>query len=367
MKNKAIIVFVFLFQIVNLCSAQWQGGSFRPQKTIIFSDDFSNDLPGVFPNKWHIDCTSCNHLNFKSTSKNCTVEHWGDTFGIRIIPSKSREDWIKPTIDQINYLPDSFTLEYDFMLEAKDASCNLYFIYCDNCLCEVFYMYNKGNYKFILAYGGYREFMTDGEKTERYDEGEREIHRGCDSASWHHFALAYYKGIVNCYVDRRLMMQTVDTRYTPKQILLNCNHGNGAIRYANFRLATGDYITWQEIEDFNKLLTKNKLVTHSILFDVNSSVIKPESLLFIKKFAEFLKKNPGLRLEIDGHTDSDGIDANNMALSQRRAAEVKRQLVSLGISCNRLTVRGYGARKPISPNLTPEGKSNNRRVEFINK
>ena len=56
-----------------------------------------------------------------------------------------------------------------------------------------------------------------------------------------------------------------------------------------------------------------------------------------------------------------------MKLSQDRADEVKKQLVSLGINETRLTTKGYGASKPIQSNTTPEGKAENRRVEFIKK
>jgi len=72
-----------------------------------------------------------------------------------------------------------------------------------------------------------------------------------------------------------------------------------------------------------------------------------------------------VKLEIDGHTDSDGDDGINMQLSFERAYEVKKQLVQMGINEERLTVKGLGASKPLQPNTTPEGKANNRRVEFI--
>ncbi len=116
---------------------------------------------------------------------------------------------------------------------------------------------------------------------------------------------------------------------------------------------------------FNKIITDKKLVTHAIHFDVNSSIIKPESMGFVQELAAWLRQNPTVNLEIDGHTDNDGDAAANMKLSQERADEVKQQLVMQGVGAVRLTSKGFGASKPVKDNATPEGKAENRRVEFI--
>jgi len=71
-----------------------------------------------------------------------------------------------------------------------------------------------------------------------------------------------------------------------------------------------------------------------------------------------------LKLEIDGHTDSTGTVAANKLLSQKRAAEIKRQLVLSGIVTSRLEAKGFGSSQPMAPNTTEEGKATNRRVEL---
>ena len=78
-----------------------------------------------------------------------------------------------------------------------------------------------------------------------------------------------------------------------------------------------------------------------------------------------MKEHQDLRLSIEGHTDSDGEEAWNQELSEKRASAVKDTLVERGIESSRLKTKGYGESKPLDSNSTPEGKANNRRVEFV--
>lgn len=119
--------------------------------------------------------------------------------------------------------------------------------------------------------------------------------------------------------------------------------------------------------DFSQMLmSSGRYVTHGLHFDTNSDHLKPESTPVLKMIAQALTANPSLKLRIDGHTDSTGNDAHNMDLSKRRAAAVKTALVSnFGIAADRLTTEGMGSTKPLGSNDTPEGRSNNRRVEFV--
>ncbi|UPQ80788.1 OmpA family protein [Flavobacterium azooxidireducens] len=116
----------------------------------------------------------------------------------------------------------------------------------------------------------------------------------------------------------------------------------------------------------NKLITEGKFVTNGILFDVNSDNIKPESGTVLKEIATTLQENPTVRVKIIGHTDSDGADAANLSLSQKRAAAVKTALSSFyGIDGSRLETDGKGESQPLNKNATSAEKAQNRRVEFI--
>lgn len=129
---------------------------------------------------------------------------------------------------------------------------------------------------------------------------------------------------------------------------------------SNLRLAVGAPDTR------NKLLTEGKWVTHGILFDVNSANIKAESYGTIKEIAGVLKENADVKVKIIGHTDADGDETKNLDLSKRRAASVKEFLAKeFSIDETRVETDGMGESKPVDKNSTPEGKANNRRVEFV--
>jgi outer membrane protein OmpA-like peptidoglycan-associated protein len=107
-------------------------------------------------------------------------------------------------------------------------------------------------------------------------------------------------------------------------------------------------------------------VTHGILFDTDSDRIKPDSAATVRMIASGLQADSGSNFLIEGHTDSTGDAAHNLELSQRRAEAVKTVLVSqFGIDAARLTTLGLGASKPVASNATPQGRAENRRVEFV--
>ena len=70
-------------------------------------------------------------------------------------------------------------------------------------------------------------------------------------------------------------------------------------------------------------------------------------------------------MRVEGHTDSRGSDAYNLTLSQKRAESVRNYLISRGVSPDRMEPRGFGESQPIADNRTEQGRSQNRRVEFI--
>lgn len=105
-------------------------------------------------------------------------------------------------------------------------------------------------------------------------------------------------------------------------------------------------------------------VARNVQFRSSSSRLTSGSLPALRELADTLKTNPDLELTIEGHTDNSGTPEYNQKLSDQRAMQVKKVLISMGIGEDRISVRGYGDTQPIGDNKTKEGKSENRRVVF---
>ncbi len=103
----------------------------------------------------------------------------------------------------------------------------------------------------------------------------------------------------------------------------------------------------------------------SIYFDANKTNINPTAAKALDRNGMLLKENPGVKVEIGGHTDYSGDEKANQKISEKRALSAKKYLQDkFNISEDRMVIKAYGATKPIADNQTKEGQSKNRRVEF---
>jgi outer membrane protein OmpA-like peptidoglycan-associated protein len=116
-----------------------------------------------------------------------------------------------------------------------------------------------------------------------------------------------------------------------------------------------------------KIETKRAIeqAAKNIFFETNKDVLKKESYDDVDKLVSILKEYPEAKVTIEGHTDSDGDDAKNMDLSQRRADAVVAYMLAHGIAPDRMTAVGYGETKPKVPNTSALNKALNRRVEIV--
>ncbi|TGL55997.1 OmpA family protein [Leptospira kemamanensis] len=125
---------------------------------------------------------------------------------------------------------------------------------------------------------------------------------------------------------------------------------------------------WQYPEiNLTKLKPGSRFYSNRILFDSGKSDLKEDSKKELLRTVTLIKSISDLNIIIVGHTDHVGNDAENLKLSLSRANEVKSYLVANGVSESRLTVEGKGAKEPIRPNTTEQGKAENRRIEFLLK
>jgi outer membrane protein OmpA-like peptidoglycan-associated protein len=100
-----------------------------------------------------------------------------------------------------------------------------------------------------------------------------------------------------------------------------------------------------------------------VLFRTDSADLRPGALDKLQSLAGYLRSNPGVRVAIDGYTDSRGTDAHNQDLSERRAASVRAAFDQMGVTQARFRVRGHGENDPVATNATADGMRLNRRVE----
>jgi OOP family OmpA-OmpF porin len=106
-------------------------------------------------------------------------------------------------------------------------------------------------------------------------------------------------------------------------------------------------------------------ILDKVYFETAKAIIKAESFSLLDEVAKVILAHPEVgRIEVAGHTDSQGSDAANLKLSRARAAAVRDYLVAHGVGADRLQSEGYGEGKPIDSNTTDAGRANNRRVEF---
>ncbi|MCP4006375.1 MAG: OmpA family protein [bacterium] len=107
-----------------------------------------------------------------------------------------------------------------------------------------------------------------------------------------------------------------------------------------------------------------RIVLRGVNFAFDRADIRPDAQVILDAAAEVLSENPGVRVQIAGHTDSVGTEAYNQGLSERRAKSVQRYLVGKGISSGRLSSVGSGEANPVASNSTDDGRAQNRRVEL---
>ncbi len=130
----------------------------------------------------------------------------------------------------------------------------------------------------------------------------------------------------------------------------------------NLRLV--DDVVVEEKADVVQQRIGDYLTGKTIEFETSSAVLLPRGKVILDTVAMLLRNAPDARIEVGGHTDSQGDDASNLELSVRRSQATRDYLVVKGIEGNRLDPIGFGESKPIASNGTVEGRQRNRRIEF---
>ncbi|MCC2544949.1 OmpA family protein [Hymenobacter sp. BT175] len=110
--------------------------------------------------------------------------------------------------------------------------------------------------------------------------------------------------------------------------------------------------------------TGNNIVLNNLFFDTKEYELKRNSRTELNRLVQFMQQYKAIKVEISGHTDDVGADADNMTLSQNRARSVYDYLVQKGIAASRLHFKGYGETRPLAPNDSEDARQQNRRIEI---
>jgi OOP family OmpA-OmpF porin len=303
--------------------------AFVPGDKILFYDDFSTMNPGEAP------------AYFKVRGGAPELQAAGD---IRQLTITQRNT----LIPNIKTLPKNFTFEAEVKFDKVVR-----------CLINVlFYSSEKQVFVWtmnVMPKEGEQQLQIRVPKYE--DLGRKRV-----PVNWSEpakIAMWAQNGRVRTFLNGEKLLDINQVELPPIDRVELENAPNLSIGYRMVRIA-------ESTPDFSQtIMSAGRYVTQGILFDVNSDRLKPESAPVIQSIAKGLEANPTLRVLIEGHTDSTGNAAANMDLSKRRAEAVKAVLATqFKIDAGRMNAAGLGATKPIAGNDTPQGRAQNRRVEF---
>ena len=115
--------------------------------------------------------------------------------------------------------------------------------------------------------------------------------------------------------------------------------------------------------ELKKIRKETRVVLPNIFFETGKWELKENSTVELTFLHNFLKQNPRMKVEIQGHTDDIGSEADNLLLSQRRADAVREYLIQKGIPASQIEAKGYGESMPVAGNITDEDRAQNRRTE----
>jgi outer membrane protein OmpA-like peptidoglycan-associated protein len=165
---------------------------------------------------------------------------------------------------------------------------------------------------------------------------------------------------------KRIKAEAAVTASAAKRTQVQLDARTAEADAANAKVAR-DQVLIDQLKALNAQQTERGMMITlgDVLFSTNKAQLKSGGMRNVQKLAEFLVQYPKYKVSVEGHTDSQGSDEHNQALSEQRAYAVRTALMDQTISSDRIATRGYGEGFPVAGNDTDAGRQLNRRVEII--
>lgn len=322
----------------------WSKYNFVPGDEIIFEDDLAREENGEFPSRWDL---------VKGNAENASLG------GTNIIKFDTRSI-ITPLIDKEDYLPEIFTVEFDAYFNDTYSNWQNYtvrFFPGDQS--------HKTSSPDLVIFP--LKLTKNGASIHSRIKGDNRVYENMGpyppdgTSGWKHIAISYNQRALKVFIDEDRILNVPNIELEPSAVSIEAevSQEEHIMAVKNIRIAEGGK------KLYDRIVADGKFITRGILFDVNKASLRPESMGVINEIAALMQEHADLKFSIEGHTDSDGDDTHNLKLSEQRATAVKTALAGLGIDISRMQAKGMGETVPVSDNTSPEGKANNRRVEFV--
>ena len=333
---------------------------------VFFSDDLKGEKLGEFPSKWDL-------------LEGSEVEVVNITGEKAIRMESSR---IMPLMEEKEYLPEEFTIEFDVLAQPAeegsgwDGTLDLIMEgdggqrVFDIRMSPEYHPYYGGEYNGIEW--GWGAENPNGTKMSGAP-GTQTIKRYLKKNEWNHIAISFNKRAFKMYLNYQRIINIPNMVQPRSWWIDGSSDSNKGIFVTNIVMAKGAVELYERnATDYSSAIEKaiaetGQFVTNNILFETGKADLKPESMEEIQKVAEYMKKNPSARFEVQGHTDNQGSDAVNDPLSQQRAEAVVAALEKEGVDPFNLRPVGKGSHEPVADNSTDAGRAQNRRVVFIKR
>ena len=326
---------------------------FVPGDKLLFFDDFSQEFIGDFPSQWNTNGSG------EVVKVNKADGNWFEIKAGYFI-------YYIPLLD--TPLPEEYTIEFDILANGIDRQTS-------STATLTIYLDDNDSFKIganmAQASIPFCQYSPIGIEIQNKKDNSREIYSKVTAdirkeiLNQPHISIAVNKKRFRLWVNQKKYVDVPqlipENKLKYMKFSLNTFvDGKEEAFLRNLKIAEGG------LDLRRRLMSEGKVSTNGILFDSGSANIKPQSYGIIRQISQVLLQDDKINLNIIGHTDADGNDDTNLKLSKSRAEAVKIALIKIyKISEDRLQFEGKGEYEPVGDNNTAEGKSQNRRVDFV--